>query len=561
MKAFNVKKIDGEALRGMLISGANNLFNHYPEVDALNVFPVPDGDTGTNMNLTMTSGSKEIMTIRSNSISEVSKLFSRGLLMGARGNSGVILSQIFRGFAQSLEGKKEIDINDFALAWQKGREVAYKAVMKPVEGTILTVIRESSEALLEKVDTFSSIGKGFSFMIDEAKKSLQRTPEMLPILKEAGVVDSGGTGLVRIFEGMLSSMNDVLVERRQITLQQADQLDIAPSTAAAMMENEEFGYCTEFILKLEEGKKPFNEEKFKAGLEKLGDSIVLVRDEDLVKVHVHTLRPGVALNLGQAHGEFLTLKIENMTEQHNTILATEANHGAMPGHNSHRKPAKQEPKDIAIIAVSAGEGLHELFTSLRVDKVISGGQTMNPSTEDFVAAIKEVNAKNVFILPNNRNIILAANQSVDLVDGVNVSVIPSKTIPQGMSACMMFNPDISFNENETEMLEAITKVKSGTVTFAIKSSKIGSLSIKKDDYMGLLESNIVCSEKSVDTTVKKLVSNMIDDESAIITLIYGDDISEEKAKKIAEYIEDKYSIEVEIYNGGQPLYSYIIGVE
>lgn len=554
MKAFNVKKIDGETLRGMLISGANNLFNHYPEVDALNVFPVPDGDTGTNMNLTMTSGSKEIMTIRSNNISEVAKLFSRGLLMGARGNSGVILSQIFRGFSQALEGQDEIDVVTFARAWEKGREVAYKAVMKPVEGTILTVVRESSEALMANVENFNSIGKGFAFMIEEARKSLVRTPDLLPILKEAGVVDSGGAGLIKVFEGMLSSLNGILIERQQITIQ-PEKSQSAIATAGAG--HEEFGYCTEFILKLEPGKKPYNEEKFKVALESLGDSLVLVRDEDIVKVHVHTMRPGVALNYAQSYGEFVTLKIENMTEQHQNIITHE--YEAFNGHA--KVPVIQESKEVAIIAVSVGKGLDDLFHSLRVDKVVSGGQSMNPSTEDFVAAIQEVNARNVFILPNNRNIILAANQSVGLVEGVNVVVIPSKTIPQGMSACMMYNPDASFQENETEMIEAITRVKSGAVTFAIKNSKLGSVTIKKNDFIGILESNIVSSEKDVDESARKLIASMIDEDSAIITLIYGQDITKEQAKNLATYIEDTYSIEVETYNGGQLVYSYILGVE
>ncbi len=550
MKAYSVKKIDGETLRGMLISGANNLFNHYPEIDALNVFPVPDGDTGTNMNLTMTSGAKEIMTIRSNNIAEVSKLFSRGLLMGARGNSGVILSQIFRGFAQALEGSDSVDVITFARAWEKGREIAYKAVMKPVEGTILTVVRESSQALIANVDKFNSIGKAFAYMIDEAKKSLAHTPELLPILKEANVVDSGGAGLIAIFEGMLSSLNGILIERQQITIQPQEKPE--SRMAAASVESAEFGYCTEFILKLQdENKKKYNEDKFKMALGSLGNSLVVVRDEDIVKVHVHTLRPGIALNYAQSYGEFVTLKIENMNEQHNSIIQAETNH----------KPKEIEMKDVAIIAVSVGKGLDDLFKSLRVDQVVSGGQSMNPSTEDFVAAIKEVHARNVFILPNNKNIVMAANQSVGLVEGINVIVIPSKTIPQGMSACMMFDPDANIQENENEMREAIMRVKSGAVTFAIKNSKIGGVSIKKDDFIGIHESEIVSSESDVNGTTKKLLEKMISEDSAIITLIYGDEITKEQAKGLAEYIENEYSIEVEVYNGGQPVYSYIIGVE
>lgn len=546
MKNHDSKIINGEILRQMIISGSNNLFNQYPEVDALNVFPVPDGDTGTNMNLTMTSGAKEIMNVRNSNIYEVAKLFSRGLLMGARGNSGVILSQIFRGFSQALEGKKEIDVVDFALAWKKGAEVAYKAVMKPVEGTILTVIRESSTALNENIESISTVGKAMSFLLENARISLAHTPELLPVLKEVGVVDSGGAGLVKVFEGMLAGLSGKIIERKPVHIEKEEQ-----KMAATDLENEEFGYCTEFILRLSDSKdkKRFNEANFIKIFQGLGNSLVVVRDEDLVKVHVHTLKPGSALNLAQAYGEFVTLKIENMQEQHTNLTA------------SAKEETETERKEYAIIATSVGSGLNTLFSNLNVDYIVSGGQTMNPSAEDFVAAIKKVHAKQVFILPNNGNIVMAAEQACELSDECICRVIPSKTILQGLTACMMFNPDADFASNEEEMREAIASVKSGQVTFAIKDTKVDGVNIKKDEFMGIMEGKIICCEKKVESAVKNLIHKMIDRDSAIVTIIYGNGVTKEEAEALGRFIEDKYELEVEVHEGGQPVYSYFIGVE
>ncbi len=541
-----MKTINGHHLKQMIISGANNLYNCYPEIDALNVFPVPDGDTGTNMNLTMTSGSKEIMNIDNKSIEDVSKAFSKGLLMGARGNSGVILSQIFRGFAAGLEGKIEVDCYGLSDALISAKDMAYKAVMKPVEGTILTVIREASIALKQHVDKEPkalSIEEAFDYFLNEANESLKRTPELLPVLKEVGVVDSGGAGLIKVFDGFKSAIDGKMIERTKPSLSQGQV-----SNVQTQIENSEFGYCTEFILQLspeKEGKKNFNEKRFVNVLENNGDSIVVVQDEDLVKVHIHTLKPGNIFNYAQQFGEFKTLKVENMQEQHSHISEI----------------TKEEQKEYALISVAVGEGVSEMFKDLRVDYIVSGGQTMNPSTEDFVEAIKKVNAKNVFIMPNNSNILMAANQASEVVEDVNCKVIPTKTIPQGMVACMMFNPDAGVEDNFNEMSEAINRIKSGQVTFAIKDTKIDGIEIKENYFMGLNGKNIIsCKEDKVEATTE-LIETMIDEESEIITLISGEDVSEEETNKIVDYITSRFPVEIDVKNGRQPVYSYIIGVE
>ena len=543
-----MNKINGHHLKQMIVSGANNLFNCYPQIDALNVFPVPDGDTGTNMNLTMTSGSKEILNSDSENIYEVAKSFSRGLLMGARGNSGVILSQIFRGLAIGLEGKQEVDCYEFADAFISAKDVAYKAVMKPVEGTILTVIRESTVALREYVDGLEkpiTIRECMEYMLKEANASLQRTPELLPVLKEVGVVDSGGAGLIKVLDGFYSALNNKIIEREQATVTTSS----IPGAAQSKIENEEFGYCTEFIMQLspeKEGKKHFNQARFSSVLENHGNSIVVVQDDDIVKVHIHTLKPGNVFNYAQQFGEFVTLKVENMQVQHS---------------NLQDKEEKAEKVEYAIIAVSAGEGINQMFKDLRVNEVVSGGQTMNPSTEDFIHAIERVNAKNVFILPNNSNIVMAATQASEVVEGVNCKVIPTKTIPQGLVACMMFNPECNPDENYEQMSEALTSVKSGQVTFAIKDTTIDGLEIKENHFMGLNGKQIVtCKEDKVSATIE-LLNTMIDSSSEIVTLIAGEDARESETSAIVDYVNNKYDVEVDVRKGDQPVYSYIIGVE
>ena len=537
----------------MIISGANNLFNCYPEVDALNVFPVPDGDTGTNMNLTISSGAKEVANRNDASVYDIAKSFSRGLLMGARGNSGVILSQIFRGFAQSLEGKDKIDTLDLADAFIMGKEVAYKAVMKPVEGTILTVIRESSEALFNAASSTMSIEEAFKIFLKEARASLKRTPDLLPVLKEVGVVDSGGTGLLKILEGFESALYGNVVEKNMATVTEMNQV-MAGSDIEA---DGEFGYCTEFLIRLpnnpaEQGKKVFVEKRFTNVLNSHGNSLVVVRDEDIVKVHVHTLKPGNVLSYAQQYGEFIKLKIENMSEQHTELVEQ----GNAPD------AKKVEKKEYAIIAVAVGEGIEKLFKEYRADYIVSGGQTMNPSTEDFVAAIKACNAKNIFILPNNSNIVMAASQACDVVEGVNAKVIPTKTIPQGLTACMMFNEEATFEENEEEMNSAIANVKTGQVTFAIKDTSIDGVEVRKDEFIGISGKAIVCCYKDKVQTALHTLDSMVDDMSSIITVLVGENVSEDEINALQSQIEEKYSdIDVDVKMGNQPVYSFIIAVE
>ena len=545
-----MKIINGLTLKEMIISGANNLFNCYPEVDALNVFPVPDGDTGTNMNLTISSGAKEVQNRNDVSVYDISKAFSKGLLMGARGNSGVILSQIFRGFSISLEGKDVMNATDLADAFVSGKEVAYKAVMRPVEGTILTVIREASDLLAENVEENWSIEKCFEVLIKEAKASLKRTPDLLPVLKEVGVVDSGGTGLVKILEGFQQAILGHVVEKNMATVTENDS-----RMAGADVESDEFGYCTEFLLRIPEdpsncGKKPFLEKRFTSTLLAHGNSIVVVRDEDIVKVHVHTLIPGYLLNYAQQFGEFVKIKVENMSEQHTELV------------NNGKDPAKKEKKEYGIIAVASGKGLEDLFKEYRADYIVTGGQTMNPSTDDFVKAIQQVNAKKIFILPNNSNIIMAAEQACDIVEGVEVKVIPTKTIPQGLTACMMFNPEDDFSANVEEMISSIDGVKSGQVTFAIKDTSFDGVEVKKDEFIGLSNKTIICSNPNKIETTIKTIESMIDDYSSIVTIIVGEDVSEEETNKLIEILESKYpDIEFDVKIGNQPVYSFIIGVE
>ena len=541
-----MKIINGLTLKEMIISGANNLFNCYPEVDALNVFPVPDGDTGTNMNLTISSGAKEVQNRNDVSVYDISKAFSKGLLMGARGNSGVILSQIFRGFSISLEGKDVMTATDLADAFVSGKEVAYKAVMRPVEGTILTVIREASDLLAENVEENWSIEKCFEVLIKEAKASLKRTPDLLPVLKEVGVVDSGGTGLVKILEGFQQAILGHVVEKNMATVTENDS-----RMAGADVESDEFGYCTEFLLRIPEdpsncGKKPFLEKRFTSTLLAHGNSIVVVRDEDIVKVHVHTLIPGYLLNYAQQFGEFVKIKVENMSEQHTELV------------NNGKDPAKKEKKEYGIIAVASGKGLEDLFKEYRADYIVTGGQTMNPSTDDFVKAIQQVNAKKIFILPNNSNIIMAAEQACDIVEGVEVKVIPTKTIPQGLTACMMFNPEDDFSANVEEMISSIDGVKSGQVTFAIKDTSFDGVEVKKDEFIGISNKTIICSNPNKIETTIKTIESMIDDYSSIVTII----VSEEETNKLIEILESKYpDIEFDVKIGNQPVYSFIIGVE
>ena len=558
-----MRTIDGQMFKMMVISASNNLYNHYPEVDALNVFPVPDGDTGMNMNLTLTSGAKEVQNRSDNDIYSIAKTFSRGLLMGARGNSGVITSQIFRGFAEALEGKKEINAVELADAFVNGSKIAYKAVIRPVEGTILTVIRESSENLKKKIRTFSSIEDAFKILLHEAKESLERTPNLLPVLKEVGVVDSGGAGLVKILEGMESMIHGDFIERNE-----AEVVDKNGNAQVKADEEEsEFGYCTEFILRLgpKETKKAFNKNRFTSVLNAHGNSLVVVQDEDLVKVHVHTLTPGNIFNYAQQFGEFVKLKCENMTEQHNEILFSEnAKDMAASKLSSAPLAAPKEKKEYALIATSSGSGIDELFKEVGVEYIVSGGQTMNPSTNDFIDAVKKCNAKVCYIFPNNGNIILAASQAKEVLkDEYDIRVIPTKTIMQGVVSAMNFNPDLSNDDNESALNDAISAVKSGAVTFSIKDTEINGVSVKKDEYMAIRESkDIISSFKDKFDALRDLIKHLVDEDSALVTILYGEDVSDEDANALIEEFNNEYpDFEFDIRKGNQPVYSFIVGVE
>jgi DAK2 domain fusion protein YloV len=557
-----MKSLNGVILKRMIISGANNLYNHYPEVDALNVFPVPDGDTGLNMNLTVSSGSKEVANRNDENIYDLAKAFSKGLLMGARGNSGVITSQIFRGFAQYLEGKAEINAVQFAEAWMQGKEVAYKAVMRPVEGTMLTVIREASQMLLDHVQDSWSIEQCMELLIKEAHESLKRTPDLLPILKEVGVVDSGGLGLIKILEGFDLGLKDQVVEKLEATALTAKA---GKEMAGAKLEAEEFGYCTEFILMLDENnpdKKPFIEKRFYEYLEQQGNSIVLVKDENLVKVHIHTLNPAAVFANAFKYGEFVTMKADNMTVQHENITEASKEHAHAPA----SKPAEPvEEKVFGLIAVAAGAGMEQSFKDLSVDHIVSGGQTMNPSTEDFLNAARAVHAKNVFFFPNNPNIVLAAKQAAEALNEeglINAAVIETKTIPEGLTAVINFIPDLSMAENIDAMNTAVKQVKSGAVTFAIKDTSINGLTVKKDDFMGIMGKAIVCTAKDLFDTAKKLLETMVDDAASLVTIFYGEGASDAVIERLRDYTYEAYrGVDFDFREGNQPVYSFIIGVE
>ncbi|MEY8309049.1 DAK2 domain-containing protein [Erysipelotrichaceae bacterium 51-3] len=544
-----MERIDGKLFKEMLRSGMNNLANNQARIDALNVFPVPDGDTGTNMSLTFTNGVKEALKCPEDTVGAIAKVLSRGLLMGARGNSGVITSQIFRGFYQAVEDLDTLDAMQLASALVNGSRVAYKAVMRPVEGTILTVIREAADYTYAytATDEITDCTDVMKKMVEEAKISLDTTPDLLPVLKEVGVVDSGGAGLLAILEGMTLAMEGKPVE--------LEQSAAAGESAQAKVEGGEgeYGFCTEFILQLSSrGMKNFSEAKFKDELAAIGNSIVCVQDEDLVKVHVHTLEPATAIRMGKRQGRFMKLKVENMCDQHEEILSRE---------KEQEEELAGEHKKYGLIAVAAGDGIQKMFKELRVDIVISGGQTMNPSTEDFISAIKKLNCDHIFVFPNNSNIVMAAQQAADVMEDKDVHVLPAKTIPQGLSACIMYNPDASLEDNLADMEEAIGGVKTGEVTYAIKDTTYEGLPIKAGQYMGILGKAIVDAQEDMMAVTRDLLKKMIDEDSELVTLIYGEDAMKEQADELADFIASFSEAEVEVYNGKQPVYSFLIGVE
>lgn len=557
-----LNRLDGVALSNMIANGAANLSQNADYVDSLNVFPVPDGDTGTNMNLTMTSGAKEVAAMNTSDVAEVSSKFARGLLMGARGNSGVILSQLFRGFGKAVEGKTELTTIDFAEALKRGVDTAYKAVMKPVEGTILTVAREAADEALLASESTSDFTEFMKRVIVEAKASLDRTPDLLPVLKEVGVVDSGGQGLLVIYEGFLASLEGKELEKPHTPVMDAlVEAEHHAHAAQGFMSTEdiEFGYCTEIMVRFQEDKlkdTPFNEDAFRNELSELGDSLLVVADEELLKVHVHVETPGEVITKGQRFGELVAVKIENMRQQHSTILEEE--HGA----NQHGVQQAEKPKaPFAIVTVAMGEGVSELFRSLGAAHVIEGGQTMNPSTEDIVKAIESAHAEHVFIFPNNSNIIMAAEQAASVAP-CGVSVIPTKTVPQGLAAAIAFNPEADVEMNEQAMKAAAATVKSGQVTYAVRDTSIDGVEIKKDEHMAIAEKKIVSSSPSSLEAAKRLVDALIDADDEIVTILTGEGSSASDVEALTSYIESvNDEIEIEVHDGKQPLYSYIFSVE
>jgi DAK2 domain fusion protein YloV len=558
----SITALDGKRFAEMVIQGANHLAANAKLVDALNVFPVPDGDTGTNMNLSITSGAKEVKKNIQEHIGNVGQSLSKGLLMGARGNSGVILSQLFRGFAKSIESKPEITGNEFALALEAGVGTAYKAVMKPVEGTILTVARDAARKAVQAAQNTDDIEKIMEEVLAEAKASLKRTPDLLPILKEVGVVDSGGQGLVFVYEGFLAELKGEKLSTSPESLPNMAELVNAQHHKSVQsqisIEDIVFGYCTEFMVKFEKAKlakTPFKEEGFRNDLSALGDSLLVIADEELVKVHVHSEQPGTVLSYAQRYGSLINIKIENMREQHSNIVGE-----STPLVSD--KPQKQtEKQEYGIVTVSMGKGVADLFRSIGAHEVIEGGQTMNPSTEDIVTAIKAVNAKKVFILPNNKNIIMAAEQAKDVCEE-EVYVIPSRTVPQGLSALLAFNPDVDSNGNEKAMNEALQHVKSGQITFAVRDTHIDGLDIAKDDFMGIAEGKIIVKDKEKLKAATELLEKMLDDDSEILTIIYGEDVSDDEVESLTQYVNEHFKdVEVEVHNGLQPLYSFIFSIE
>ena len=549
-----MEKINGLVLAKMIDLGSKNLAKNAEKINSLNVFPVPDGDTGTNMNLSMSSGAKETAANVVENIGELGKSFSKGLLMGARGNSGVILSQLFRGMTQHIADKSEIDAKEFAAAIQNGVSIAYKAIIKPVEGTILTVAREAAEAGVKAAENTTSVIEVMDAIYLEAQESLKRTPELLPILKEVGVVDSGGQGLVCVYQGFVAALKGEeiegldTVETNVVDMQFEDDHDMDFMSPEDIV----YGFCTEFTVRLDKDKKEFNEDRFREDMSKFGDSLLVISDSEYVKIHVHTETPGEVFNYGQQYGELIKIKSDNMREQHREVLRKqEAKQASTP----------KEVKEHAMISISMGAGLSKVLKSMGVDYIVEGGQTMNPSTEDIMKAIKEVNAKNIYIFPNNKNIQLAAKQAAELAEE-NVFVIESKTAPQGLAAVMVFNSQLSPEENFANMQEVLSTVSTLEVTHAVRDTNIEGVEIKKDQFMGIKDGKIVVSDLSLNTVLEELLDKSLDEDKEIVTLYLGEDSTDEYTDFLEELLENKYpDVEVELIESGQPVYPYIIGVE
>ena len=549
-----MEKINGLVLAEMIDLGSKNLAKNAEKINSLNVFPVPDGDTGTNMNLSMSSGAKETAANVVENIGELGKSFSKGLLMGARGNSGVILSQLFRGMSQYIADKKEIDAKEFAEAIQNGVSIAYKAIIKPVEGTILTVAREAAEAGLKAAKNTDSIVEVMEAIYAESQASLKRTPDLLPILKEVGVVDSGGQGLVCVYQGFVAALKGEKIEGLESVETNVVDMQFEDNHDMDFMSPEDivYGFCTEFTVRLDKEKKEFDEDKFREDMSKFGDSLLVISDSEYVKIHVHTETPGEVFNYGQQYGELIKIKSDNMREQHREVLRKQ---------EVKQATSPKELKEQAMISISMGAGLSKVLTSMGVDYIVEGGQTMNPSTEDIMKAIKEVNAKNIFIFPNNKNIQLAAKQAAELAEE-NVFVIESKTAPQGLAAVMVFNPQAIPEENFANMQEVLSTVSTLEVTHAVRDTNIEGVEIKKDEFMGIRNGKIVVSNLSLNTVLEELLEKSIDEDTEIVTLYLGEESTEEYTDFLEQLIEEKYpNVEVELIESGQPVYPYIIGVE
>lgn len=544
----------------MFLAGAKNLESKKEWINELNVFPVPDGDTGTNMTLTIMSAAKEVAALDSLTMETLAKAISSGSLRGARGNSGVILSQLFRGFTKGIKHYDEIDTSILASAMQKAVETAYKAVMKPKEGTILTVARGAADKAAELAETDIDMKSFISQVIDHADGVLAQTPEMLPVLKEAGVVDSGGQGLMQVLRGAYDAF---LGKEIDYSIESSGSVSMVQVKADPQAQADiKFGYCTEFIIMLEQNYTEDTEQEFKGFLSSIGDSIVVVSDDDIVKVHVHTNDPGKAISKALTYGSLTRMKIDNMREEHQEKLIKDAEKIAAQQAASAAAIPDEPKKDVGFISVSIGEGIGQIFRDLGVDYLVEGGQTMNPSTEDMLLAVDKVNADTIFILPNNKNIILAANQAKAMTKEKNIIVIPTKTVPQGISAMISYNAELSAKENEEAMKEGSQSVSTGQITYAVRNTHIGDKEIHEGDIMGIGDSSILAVGQEIQTVAEETVAAMMDADSELISVYYGSDIEEDTANALVDALTEKYpSCEVEVYSGGQPIYYYVISVE
>ncbi|EGQ4285214.1 DAK2 domain-containing protein [Staphylococcus pseudintermedius] len=553
-----ITKINGNLFADMIIQGAQNLSNNADMVDALNVYPVPDGDTGTNMNLSMTSGREEVQAHLTAHIGNLGKAFSKGLLMGARGNSGVILSQIFRGFSKALEDKEEIDVKQFAESFEAGVKTAYKAVMKPVEGTILTVAKDAGAAAVKKAQETDDCLEVMAYVYEEAQKSLENTPNLLPVLKEVGVVDSGGKGLTLVYEGFLKAMKgEKIVAEAPKVDREAFFNDEHDFNGVIDTDDIVYGYCTEMMVRFEADKAPFDEADFRQEMSQFGDSLLVISDDEIVKVHVHTETPGEVFSFGQKYGELIKVKAENMREQHREVLRKEA------AHQSKTKNTNDTTQTVetAVITISMGDGITKLFKSMGATHVISGGQTMNPSTEDIVKVINDSGCKRAIILPNNKNIQMASQQAADIVE-VETIIIPTRTVPQGIAAMFHYDESADLATNEEAMTAAIDDIQSGAMTYAVRDTKIDGIEIEKGAFMGLVEDKIIASDRDKQTVLKDTLNHMLSEDSEILTIITGEEAESELTDWIETFVGEHYEdVEVEVQDGQQPIYPYLFAVE